>query len=241
MAKKSYVLDTSVYLTDADAISSFRNNDILIPLKVLEEIDKHKGRQDGVGAQARKIIRILDGFRSKGSLQKGVRIAKGKGLVRIGSFAPEHLPPGFSPETSDNQIIGVALTENKINPKRKTIVVSRDINMRVKCDAIGIEAEDYIASQVLSDSSQLYSGFVTHLVDDQEIDKFYELKDVFIEDKKFFPNQYIMLVSNANEKKTALGRYVGESTPLRRDPLLETKNRALLSIFFLTKTSLWSH
>mgnify|MGYP003126986311 FL=1 len=67
MAKKTYVLDTSVYLTDANAIHSFDNNDIVIPLKVLEEIDKHKTRQDGVGAQARSIIRIFDGLREKGS------------------------------------------------------------------------------------------------------------------------------------------------------------------------------
>ena len=66
MAKKTYVLDTSVYLTDANAIRSFENNDIVIPLKVLEEIDKHKTRQDGVGAQARSIIRIFDELREKG-------------------------------------------------------------------------------------------------------------------------------------------------------------------------------
>ena len=70
MAKKTYILDTSVYLTGADAILAFKNNDILIPLKVLEEIDKHKSRQDGVGAQARKIIRTLDSLRSKGTIHE---------------------------------------------------------------------------------------------------------------------------------------------------------------------------
>ena len=121
MAKKTYVLDTSVYLTDADAISAFKNNDIVIPLKVLEEIDKHKSRQDGVGAQARKIIRTLDNLREKGSLQKGVRIKKGKGLVRVGSYKTKHLPPGFEIDNSDNQIISVALTESKENTKKKVI------------------------------------------------------------------------------------------------------------------------
>ena len=74
MAKKTYVLDTNVYLTDAQSISSFENNDILVPLKVLDEIDKHKKRQDSVGSQARAIIRKLDELRAKGSLSKGVRI-----------------------------------------------------------------------------------------------------------------------------------------------------------------------
>ena len=80
MAKKTYVLDTSVYLTNADSIYSYGNNDIVIPLKVLEEIDKHKKRQDGVGANARKTIRILDGLRGKGNLHKGVRLRRGKGI-----------------------------------------------------------------------------------------------------------------------------------------------------------------
>ena len=83
MAKKNYVLDTSVYLTDAEAIYKFDNHDIFIPLKVLEEIDKHKKRQDTVGVNARKIIRILDELRSKGDLNKGIRIDKGKGIVKV--------------------------------------------------------------------------------------------------------------------------------------------------------------
>ena len=83
MAKKNYVIDTSVFLTDADALFSFGNNDIFIPLKVLEEVDKHKKRQDSVGFNARKIIKILDEMRTRGSLSKGVRIQKGKGLLRV--------------------------------------------------------------------------------------------------------------------------------------------------------------
>ena len=70
MAKRSYVLDTSVCLTDADCIYSYANHDILIPLKVLEEVDKHKKRQDAVGLNARRFIKSLDALRAKGSLQK---------------------------------------------------------------------------------------------------------------------------------------------------------------------------
>ena len=86
MAKKNYVLDTSVYLTDADAIFKFGNHDIFVPLKVLEEIDKHKKRQDSVGINARKIIRNFDELRAKGSLMKGVRIGKGLGILRAVSY-----------------------------------------------------------------------------------------------------------------------------------------------------------
>ena len=90
--KKTYVIDTNVYLTDSNAINGFGFNDILIPLKVLEEIDKHKKRQDGVGANARRIIRILDHLRGKGSICNGVRIGKGKGLIRATNYDPAVIP-----------------------------------------------------------------------------------------------------------------------------------------------------
>ena len=104
MTKKIYVLDTSVYLTDANSIHSFENNDIVIPLKVLEEIDKHKKRQDGVGANARPTIRLLDEYRGKGSLEKGVRIEKGKGIVKVAKSAT-NLPPDLDPRIPAHQIL----------------------------------------------------------------------------------------------------------------------------------------
>ena len=93
MAKKNYLLDTSVYLTDADAILRFGNHDVFIPLKVLEEIDKHKKRQDSVGSNARRIIRTLDQLRTVGDLQKGVRLGKGKGIIRVMSYASLYFRP----------------------------------------------------------------------------------------------------------------------------------------------------
>jgi len=84
--KKNYILDTSVCLTDADSINKFDNNDIFLPLKVLEEIDKHKKRQDSVGINARRIIRTLDELRAVGSLQKGVRLGKGKGVLKVMTY-----------------------------------------------------------------------------------------------------------------------------------------------------------
>ena len=218
MAKKTYLLDTSVYLTDADAIYAFGNNNIVIPLKVLEEIDNHKKRQDGVGASARKIIRILDELRSKGSLLKGVRLAKRKGIIYAKGYEKSVLPPDFNINNADNEIIGVALTEKNNNPEMKIIVVSRDINMRVKCDALGITCEGYVDNQVVKDREQIYSGFVSHLVDDQIIDRFYEGEKIYIdqEDINIFPNQMIMLVSNSNEKKTALAIFRSYKDPLKK-------------------------
>ena len=92
MAKKTYVLDTNVYLTSAGSIDAYGNNDIIIPLKILDEIDKHKKRQDSVGSQAREIIRRLDHFRSGGNLSKGVRMGKGKGILKVCAYNPFCIP-----------------------------------------------------------------------------------------------------------------------------------------------------
>jgi PhoH-like ATPase len=219
LAKKTYVLDTSVYLTDSNCINSFGNNDIVIPLKVLEEIDNHKKRQDSVGSQARSIIRNLDALRDKGSLSKGVRIDKGMGIVRVASYNPLCLPDDLDLDDSDNQIIATALSEQEIAPKsRKVVVVSRDINMRVKCDALGLLTEDYQAEQVVESSEGLYTGRAEILVDEQVIDRFYAGGDISIRKEEYllYPNQFVMLISNSNDKKTALGRFINYSTPLQR-------------------------
>ena len=111
MAKKNYIIDTSVFLTDADALFAFGNNDIFIPLKVLEEIDKHKKRQDSVGFNARKIIKHLDGLRAKGSLVKGVRPEKGAGVIKVcdPNWQPSMLPPSLDHRIPDHIILSSAL------------------------------------------------------------------------------------------------------------------------------------
>ena len=229
--KKTYVLDTSVYLTDANCLMSFENNDIVVPLKVLEEIDKHKKRQDSVGSQARSIIRKLDELRTKGSLSRGVRISKGMGILKVSSYNPFSLPDDLDLEDSDNQIIATALSEKEVaKTSRKVVVVSRDINMRVKCDALGILTEDYQNEQVVQRSDDLYSGLVEILIDDQVVDNFYDNKEVFLEKEKYtlYPNQFIMLISNSNSKKAALCRFLSYEFPLKKivnRPIWDTKAR----------------
>tara|TARA_R100000234_G_C5003267_1_gene181332 strand:- start:2467 stop:3780 length:1314 start_codon:yes stop_codon:yes gene_type:complete len=230
LAKSTYVLDTSVYLTDANAIESFANNDVVIPLKVLDEIDMHKKRQDMVGVQARSIIRKLDNLRSKGNLVKGIRLGKGKGIVTVRGYDPFALPDDLELDDSDNQIIATALSQKAINGRRKVIVVSRDINMRVKCDALGLLCEDYNMEQVVDTADGLYDGLKHYLVDDQVVDTFYEGGDVFLDKEKIkiFPNQFIMLISNSNEKKTALARFRNYNSPLK--PLQDYSKRGVWGI-----------
>ncbi len=112
MAKKTYVLDTSALITDTDCVNSYGNNDILIPIKVLEELDKHKKRQDLVGASARTVIRFLDSLRTKGSLYEGIRLGKGKGVLRVKGYNPNmEFPPELDLDVPDHQILAVALSE----------------------------------------------------------------------------------------------------------------------------------
>ena len=220
--KKNYVLDTSVYLTDANSIFKFGENDIYIPLKVLEEIDKHKTRQDSVGTNARQLIRTLDALRDRGSLETGVPIDdnKNSGTLRVLSYSCLKdiiFPPDLDIRIPDHVIIATALAVRAIN-NNKTIIVSRDINMRVICDSIGLEAQDYISEEVVNSSDELYTGFIVHAVDEQIIDQFYDDEDIFIDkeeiDEIWFPNQYIMLVSNSNEKKSALAKFENHLRPL---------------------------
>jgi PhoH-like ATPase len=225
MAKKNYVLDTSVCLTDADVLFKFDNHDLFLPLKVLEEIDGHKKRQDSVGANARKIIRTLDEFRLKGSLEKGIRIQKSKGILKVVSFTDLKeviFPADLDLRHPDHVIIATAKTLQANAENRKTIMVSRDINMRVICDSIGLQAEDYISENAVTSSDELYNGFVVLNFDDEVIDRFYSGDEIyphnFAEEigQNLHPNQYVMMVSNANEKKSALACFKAPHEPLKK-------------------------
>jgi|TARA_R110000824_G_scaffold20875_2_gene78268 PhoH-like ATPase len=222
MAKKNYILDTSVYLTDADALYKFDNHDIYVPLKVLEEIDKHKKRQDSVGINARRIIRTLDELRTKGNLQKGVRLDKGKGVLKVISYEVLKnviFPSDLDLNIPDHMIIATAMAVRE-ESTRKTCVVSRDINMRVICDSVGLPAEDYTTEKVVTSSDELYSGLIVHLVEDQVIDQFYAGEEIYIKEdetkEEWHPNQYVLLMSNANEKKTSIARFYNYFQPLKK-------------------------
>jgi PhoH-like ATPase len=220
MSKKIYVLDTNCYLTDYEAINKFGTGDIIIPLKVLEEVDKHKKRQDGVGLNARNFIRVLDELRSKGNLNKGVRIDKGLGMVRARASDLSVLPADFDKSLADNAILACAISEKNENPGKKVIVVSLDINLRVRCDALGLECEAYTENQVVKRSNDIYTGQTRLVVDDQLIDQFYMGEQIFLEQdentKGFLPNQFIILVSSSNEKKSAVARFLAFNKPLLR-------------------------
>ena len=214
--KKTLILDTNVFLTEANSLFSFGKADIAIPTIILDEIDRHKHRQDTAGLNARAMNRILDKLRSKGSLFMGVPLGRGKGQVFAAQYDPRYMPSGMEANDSDNKIIAIAV-RLKIEG-RDIAVISRDLNMRVKCDSFGIECYDYQPQQVLKSADKLFDGTEIIEVDDALIDDFYADKEVLVPEikKSLFPNQFVILKSENTDKKTALCRYIDDSTPLRK-------------------------
>ena len=217
--KKTYLLDTNVYMTDAEALFKFEEHDIIIPTIILDEIDKHKGRQDSAGANARYFNRILDNLRSTGSLYTGISLGDGKGTIRVVACDQgENLPAGFDKNHSDNKMLSAALSLGSPTGQ-EVIVVSQDINFRVKCDACGVPCESYENERVVDNADNLYSGIADILIPAEEIDLIYSGGQAVLpveKEKDLYINQYLILGAEENPKQTVLVRYMGEGVPLRR-------------------------
>jgi PhoH-like ATPase len=217
--KKTYVIDTNVFLHDPQALFRFEENDLVIPITVIEEIDRFKKDQNETGRNARYFSRILDGLRAKASLVEGVPLEQG-GVLRVALYSDEtikRLPPELHAEQADNRILAVAL-QLKGSCKCPVIFVTKDTNLRIKADAVGLVAEDYESDKVSID--ELYSGSAEILTGKDEVDRFYGQGYLPLEGD-YHPNQFITLVEAANPSHTALGRYhprSGRLLPLIRSP-----------------------
>ncbi len=146
----------------------------------------------------------------------GVPLGRGKGQVFAAQYDPRYMPSGMEANDSDNKIIAIAV-RLKIEG-RDIAVISRDLNMRVKCDSFGIECHDYQPQQAVKSVDKLFDGSEIIEVEDKLIDEFYADKEVFVPETKkvLYPNQFIILTSDKSDKKTALCRYVNNDSPLRR-------------------------
>ncbi|MDI3279895.1 MAG: PhoH family protein [Bacillota bacterium] len=211
--KKTFVLDTSVLLHDPMAMYSFQDNDVIIPLAVIEEVDGQKRREDQVGRHARRVSAELDALRARGQLNRGVMLEQGGTLrVELNHQGWEALPLGLDRNKTDNRILAVALAlSRQEGVPQPVILVSKDINMRVKADAIGIQAQDYRTNKV--DIEELYTGYRRLPVPPALIDRFYaegELPlDLLPEAEPplaFFPHQFLALEDENGTGKSALGR-----------------------------------
>jgi PhoH-like ATPase len=214
---KTLILDTNVYLTEVSSLFAFGKNNIAIPTIVLDEIDKHKQRQDTAVFNARTMNRTLDGLRRKGSLFDGVSLGRGKGKVFAAQYDPRYMPAGMDTSDSDNKIIAIAL-RLKLEGN-EVAVISRDLNMRVKCDAFGLECHDYQPQQVIKSVEKLFDGTDTIEVEDDFIDAFYQSADGILlpdQSKMLFPNQYIVLTGKNDPKKSAVCRFINYQVPLKK-------------------------
>ena len=167
--RKLFVIDTNVLLYDKESIHSFPGNDVVIPIVVLDELDRFKDKTGVVGEAARYVNRYLDDLREEGDLHEGVKIHNNNQTIRVELNGFDKVPQFLEKSSADNQIIACALYTKKNNPDRKTVVVTKDINFRVKCDAVGIKAEDYYRDRVLESDDEMYKGYLDIEVDSKEI------------------------------------------------------------------------
>jgi PhoH-like ATPase len=217
--KKTFVLDTNVLLHDPQALFRFEDNDLVIPMTVIEEIDRFKKELSETGRNARQFSRIMDGLRSKAKLIEGVELETG-GHLRVDLYTQEHLkclPPELRTDRGDNRILAVAL-DVKSRSDKMVILVTKDTNLRIKADAIGLTAEDYESDKVSLED--LYSGTTQVFVPREDIDRFYS-QGFLSMTAEFLPNQCLTLMDAANPSHTALARYnraLRQAVPLLRAP-----------------------
>ncbi len=204
---KTFVLDTNVLLHNHGSLTSFADNKVVIPIQVLEELDRFKSRNDELGRNAREVTRTLDRLRRSGSLREGVPL-EGGGELRIvmRSEIKEHIAD-LDVGVTDNQILGVAYALAQRG--ERVNFISKDINARVKADALGIAAEDFLKQQVNFES--FYSGWREVLCSKQLIDDFYKDKKLAIEDltleEPLNASEFLLMRDETNPKHTALAKH----------------------------------
>lgn len=201
---KRFVLDTSVLLHDPNCLEVFADNEVIIPISVLDELDKAKIRPDEKGRNARAVIRHLDQLRSQGSLNGGVTLPSGS-VIRV-ELNHRALLPDSMTDNVDNRLIRTALGLQQGSPDIPVILVTKDINLRVKCDAIGIMAQDYEKDKLVRSFSDLYAGYEEFSVPSSTIDELYAKKIIDFDIEDSYPNKFVLLQSFEREGHSGLGR-----------------------------------
>lgn len=205
---KNFILDTNVLIHDPTAIYQFDEHAVIIPLKVLEEIDRFKKELSERGRNARTVSRMLDELRKKGRLSDGVSLGSGGSIQVI--FADKDDPFALK-LSADDLILKMAMDIKKSRPDEKCTVVSKDINLRLKADALGLEAEDYENGKQ-HEPDEMYSGQVVLDADSEAIGFFAREGHVVVSGMdELDPNQYITLQNPQDPKQTMLGRYDAET------------------------------
>lgn len=217
--KKKFVLDTNVLLANPNAILSFDDNDVYIPISVIEEIDTFKKGMSETGRNARHFSRILDDLRSRGSLSTGIKLFPDRpdsGSLFVTLDSDMSLLPSWFERKPDNLILSVALIlKNKdATPDKRTVVlITKDSNLRIKADALGIPVEDYEADKVNID--ELYTGIAEFEVDGAMLKQYLASGAVPMDGFELMPNQYVILRDIKDPVQFVYGKFDHVTNSLR--------------------------
>ncbi len=210
---KNYILDTNVLLHDPNSILNFKENNVLIPIGVIEEIDRFKRESTELGQNARTVSRLLDGLRSQGRLSEGVTLSNGGRLRIIFQSKQENGALTFGNNSVDSHILALALAIHQADPPTPTILVTKDINLRIKADAFGLPAEDYETDRILL--KDLYTGVFEKQISAEKMTQFRANGELEINNgSPCFPNEYCTVSEETNPKRTALTKVDASGTKL---------------------------
>ena len=209
---KIYVLDTNVLLQDPYSIFTFEDNEVVIPAVVLEEVDSKKRYMDEIGRNARQVSRLIDKLRLTGKLHEKIPLENGGTLrIELNHRSFHELQEIFVEKTNDNRILAVAKNlfqeEQMKENGKKVILVSKDTLVRVKADAIGLFAEDFLSDRVV-EADHIYTGFLEVYLPVDHLNRFYEKGELSLSEianHPFYPHQFLIMKDSLGSSTSALG------------------------------------
>jgi len=208
--EKNFILDTNVLIHNPQAIYSFADNKVIIPIMVIEELDRFKSSADKKGMHARQVLREIDGLIKKGALHNGARM-NNKGTLAI-AFAPKdaELPLGMLSSLDDNKILAIAW---KLQQNGETVFfISKDVNARIKAEALGIRSADYEKEKV--EYETLYKGWKEFSLSPEEIAALTREKRWDIKGPTFFNNEYAIVKSDGQVESKEICKHHPEVNAL---------------------------
>lgn len=207
--KKVFILDTNVLLVTPESIFKFEDNDVVIPISVIEEVDTFKKDQSETGRNAREVSRILDRLRQRGTLSTGVKLfaeVEDSGSLFVYLGHNMEILPELLADSTDNHILAIALTlQKQFGEGRHVIIITKDTNLRIKADAFGIAAEDFEADKV--DVSHLFTGITTLKLAAEPINQFYTKRELKLDGYDLMPNQFVVLEDANDPSQFVYGLY----------------------------------
>jgi PhoH-like ATPase len=211
--RKNYILDTNVLLHDPGCIKSFQDNTVVVPIYVIEEVDHFKKEASELGRNAREVSRLLDEYRRQGSLADGVRI-EGGGTLKV-VLHQDH-PLGTlngDPSNVDNALLDLAVSMREAESDTPVILVTKDTNLRIKADALGIRTEDYETDRI--NPNELRRGAAELFMKSDEVKALRQGDALPAPPNEYYPNEYVCVLTEGDSPLSALARVSVDGNELR--------------------------